>query len=119
MNVIAKQYTIKAQERTYKKLSDMAGEEILDVVNLELIANFSFIPRTQEIIKKHLEPYGVDAHKFSVCFDSCTFEFYPKQLKVRVYIYQYHYSFEFTKPQWLGQPVSKNTDAILLGKSPK
>lgn len=118
MNNVAREYEFKSTERTYRKLADMAGEKILAVEHLELIANFSFIPKTQQIITQKLSKYNIDPHKFSVSFDSCTFEFYPKTLKVFVYIYEFHYSFEFTKPQWLGQPRSKNTEMVLLGKTP-
>lgn len=106
-------------KRRYKRLSDVKSERILATVQLELMANFSFIPKSQEIIRHYLEPYNIDAHDFSIHFDGATFEYYPKQLKVTVYIFENYYSFDFTKPQWLGQPLSKNTDAMLLGKAPK
>lgn len=119
MGAIGDTYETKVRKRAYKRLNDLKGEKILATVQLELMANFSFIPRSQNIIRYYLEPYGIDAHKFSIHFDGATFEYYPKQLKVTVYIFEHYYSFDFTKPQWLGQPLSKNTDAMLLGKAPK
>ncbi len=97
----------------------MKGMEIIKTIPLEIIANFSFIPQTQDRLRHYLEPWGIDVHDFSIHFDGATFEYYPKQLKATVYIFEDCYSFDFTKPQHLGQPLSKDTDAMLLGKSPK
>lgn len=116
---LAKNYKKETIKRSYKRLSDLVGQEILASVDLELIANFSFVPASQNIIKQKLSCYRIDAHDFSIHFDGATFEYYPKQLKVTVYVFQNHYSFDFTKPQHLGQPRSKNTETMLLGQTPK
>lgn len=112
-------YEERSYNRPYKKLKDINGERLISTETLELIANFSFVPQTQKIIESKLAKYGIDCHEFSVHFDGATFEYFPKQLKVKIYIFQFCYSFDFTQPQHLGQPLSKNTDQMLLGKLSK
>lgn len=116
---LAKDYIKKSVNRHYLKLNEVQGLEILHTIPLDIIANFSFVPQTQERLSQYLTPWGIDVHGFCIYFDGATFEYYPKQLKVIVYIFEDCYSFDFTKPQWLGQPLSKNTEAMLLGKAPK
>ncbi len=101
----------------FSPLRETTEKEILAAIPLDLIANFSFIPASQDKIKRALSPYGINAEEFCIRFDGATFEFYPKQLKATVFIYVDCYNFEFTKPQWLGAPLSKNTEKMLLGKT--
>ncbi len=117
--MLVQHYKKEVEKRPYKRLLELAGDEVLFVSRFELIANFSFVPASQNIIKQKLSCYRIDAHDFSIHFDGATFEYYPKQLKVTVYVFQHHYSFDFTKPQHLGQPRSKNTETMLLGQAPK
>lgn len=119
MKALSNKYLNQVKKRAYVRLRETVEQEIIATETFELIANFSFVPQTQAVIKRKLEKYDIDSYDFSIHFDGATFEYFPKQLKVTVYVFQHHYSFDFTKPQHLGQPRSKGTEIMLLGRAPK
>ena len=107
-----------SQKKVYRKIRDTRGLEILHAIEMKIPANFSIAEPCKSNIAHKLEPYGIDGLEFCIMFDGATFEYFPKLLYVTVFIYEDYYSFEFTKPQWLGAPLSKKTDQALLGHDP-
>ena len=105
-------------KKQYRKIRDTKGLDILHTIEMKIPANFSVVEPAKSNIARRLGPYGIDGWEFCIMFDGATFEYFPKLLYVTVFVYETYYSFEFTKPQWLGAPLSKKTDQALLGHAP-